>query len=262
MAAAASDSGPASNASTTGDPDRRGNVPGGPRERAGGRDDVGGAQRGALPDPRRRRVVRAGSRGPARLARAGGARSSRTRRTRRTRKRKRIGGSNRTNRSGPAPGLLADGADDEVDDRGVEDGDREFEEVLAEAEREEETLAGSGSPEPSTRGRRRTRRRRRSRCRWPDCWRSTRCCAATACRGRCGRGSRGRRPRPSSGSRRTRAGSRRRRWPRAERGVEGGRDPVDPGAARVDQTSASTRKFARKATLTTTCVARRPYSSA
>jgi len=63
---------PASSGSTTGDPDRRGNVPGGPRERAGGRDDVGGAQRGALPDPRRRRVVRAGSRGPARLARAGG----------------------------------------------------------------------------------------------------------------------------------------------------------------------------------------------
>jgi len=43
----------------------------------------------------------------------------------------------------------------------------------------------------------------------------------------------------------------------AERGVEGGRDPGSiPGAARVDQTSASTRKFARKATLTTTCVAR------
>jgi len=169
---------------------------------------------GALPDPRRRRVVRAGSRGPARLARAGARdrveHEEHEEHENENESADRIG----TNRSGPAPGLLADGADDEVDDRGVEDGDREFEEVLAEAEREEDARRERVPGAEHEGGRRRTRRRRRSRCRWPDCWRSTRRCAATACRGRCGRGSRGRRPRPSSGSRRTRAGSRRRRWPR------------------------------------------------
>jgi len=57
-----------------------------------------------------------------------------------------------TNRSGPAPGLLADGADDEVDDRGVEDGDREFEEVLAEAEREEGGRSPGAGPRSRARG--------------------------------------------------------------------------------------------------------------